>query len=154
VIEIHIGHQTLIHHWHGVRYCYPVSTAKRGPGNIRNSEQTPLGRHRIIARIGEDMPIMTIFRGRQPVGIYQSGIDNLDNDWILSRILWLAGEQTGINRRGSVDSLQRYIYIHGTADEASLGTPVSHGCIRMSNRNIITLFARTVLHERVVIRTQ
>jgi len=157
MIAISIEQQRLTHHWRGVRYCYPVSTALRGSGNVRDSEQTPLGRHRIAAKIGDNMPAMTIFRGRQPIGIYQAGIyqagiDHPNNDWILSRILWLTGEETGINRRGRVDTFQRYIYIHGTADEVHLGTPVSRGCIRMANHDIITLFARAQPHERVIIQ--
>ncbi len=152
MIEIRIRQQLLIHHRHGVRYRYPVSTARLGAGNRRGSEQTPLGRHHIAARIGEGMPIMTAFRARRPVGIYHPERDDPDHDWILSRILWLRGEQPGVNRFGKVDTLRRYIYIHGTADEANVGTPCSHGCIRMTNRDIITLFDHTRLGERVIIK--
>ncbi|MDX8413659.1 MAG: L,D-transpeptidase [Mariprofundales bacterium] len=152
MIDISIQNQLLTHHWRGVRHCYPVSTALRGAGNLRNSEQTPIGRHRIAGKIGAGAVKMTAFRGRQPVGLYQPGIDDPKKDWILSRILWLTGEETGINRRGCVDTFSRYIYIHGTADECRLGTPVSRGCIRMANDDIITLFDRIREHERVVIR--
>jgi len=152
VIEISIEQQLLTHHWRGVQHCYPVSTALRGAGNTRDSEQTPLGRHRIAAKIGAGAEIMTAFHGRHPVGIYQPDVDDPKEDWILSRILWLSGDQCGINRRGCVDTFSRYIYIHGTADEGSLGTPVSHGCIRMANDDIITLFDRVHERERVVIR--
>ncbi len=152
VIEISIARQELTHHWRGVCHRYPVSTAKRGSGNRRGSGQTPLGRHRIIARIGDGMPEGTIFRARVPCGLLDLRADHGETDWILSRILWLGGEETGYNRRGPVDTRSRFIYIHGTADEARIGTPCSHGCIRMRNRDIIRLFDRTRLGERICIR--
>ncbi|MDQ6950143.1 MAG: L,D-transpeptidase [Mariprofundales bacterium] len=152
MIRVDIAGQYLAHRFYGVWRSYPVSTAKAGKGNLRGSLQTPIGRHHIAAKIGKGMPIRTAFRGRQPVGIYQPTRDDPTQDWILSRILWLAGEQTGQNRRGSVDTWQRYIYIHGTHDEAAIGTPSSHGCIRMRNCDIITLFDRVQPGERVIIR--
>lgn len=152
MIKVHINSQKL---WHrrttGVWHCYPISTAKAGRGNRQGSWQTPHGRHRVAALIGADEPIFTAFVARQPVGIYLPNIDSNNKDWILSRIIRLRGDQTGINRRGHCDSFQRYIYIHGTHDEATLGTPASHGCIRMANDDIIELFKYCRLAELVYI---
>ena len=135
----------------GVVCTYPVSTASKGAGNQQGSWQTPLGRHRICAKIGENMPKFTAFVGRKPVSIFHQGIKAQRQDWILSRILWLSGMQTGINRRGKVDSRQRYIYIHGTNEEENIGLPASHGCIRMRNDDVMHLFQHVRLGENVVI---
>ncbi|MDX8408332.1 MAG: L,D-transpeptidase [Mariprofundaceae bacterium] len=134
----------------GVWYSYPVSTAANGAGNENGSLQTPLGRHRICSKIGEGLPPLTAFRGRMPVGFYRP-VDT-DQDWILTRILWLDGMQTGINRRGHVDSKSRYIYIHGTHAEDDIGKPVSHGCIRMNNTDMLEVFDHARLNEHVIIR--
>lgn len=99
------------------------------------------------------MPVYTAFRGRKSVGIFDPESDNPDRDWILSRILWLDGYEPGRNKRGHVDSKRRYIYIHGTHEEDKLGTPASHGCIRMANRDIMDMFEHTFVGERVLIRT-
>jgi len=152
MIKVSIAKQTLFHHRNtGVCHAYPISTAQKGVGNLTGSLQTPLGKHEICQKIGSQAPIMTAFRGRKPVGIYQAGTDNPNNDWILTRILWLSGMQTGINKRGKVDTFSRYIYIHGTHDEENIGTPASHGCIRMLNHDIIELFEHCECHESVVI---
>lgn len=180
MIVISISEQMLYHRRPtGVRYGYRISTAAKGVGNRESSLQTPLGKHRICKMIGAGYPLGTIFRGRRPVGIYRQKEQAAftfprigkksdrplhhrtmrplparwqSNDWILSRILWLEGIQPGINRRGDVDTKSRYIYIHGTHDEAHLGTPVSHGCIRMGNLDVAELFAYAEPGERVVIR--
>jgi len=153
MIRISITEQTLYHrNIAGVWHAYPISTASKGIGNRKESFQTPLGKHRICQKIGEGEPIMTAFRARQAVGIYQKDIDDSGKDWILSRILWLTGTQTGINKRGRVDSHDRYIYIHGTHDEKHIGTPASHGCIRMRNDDVIHLFERCDIGESVVIK--
>ena len=152
MIRISIAEQMLYHrNIAGVWHAYPVSTASKGIGNKKESFQTPLGKHRICQKIGDNEPIMTFFRARQAMGIYQDGIDNPNKDWILSRILWLTGTQTGINKRGSVDTYARYIYIHGTHEEERIGTPASHGCIRMKNHDIIHLFERCDMGESVII---
>lgn len=122
---------------------YPVSTAKNGPGELSGSLRTPRGHHIIRARIGDGLPLNTVFAGRRPTGeIYTSELGQQfpERDWILTRILWLSGCEPGFNRLGQVDSMRRYIYIHGTADEMAIGEPVSHGCIRMRNQDIIELF--------------
>ncbi len=150
MIWISIREQRLYHRRDcGVWRGYPVSTAARGAGNWRGSLQTPLGEHRIAARIGDGCPPLTAFVGRIPVGIYGPGLESEARDWILTRILWLEGLQTGVNRRGAVDTKSRYIYIHGTHEEEMIGQPASHGCIRMRNADILELFDRVHLFERV-----
>jgi hypothetical protein len=124
----------------GVWRAYPVSTASMGAGNMRDSLQTPTGRHRIAKKIGAGLPPLTAFSRRKPFCIYNPETDDSNRDWILSRILWLEGVQTGINRRGMVDTKSRYIYIHGTHEEQKIGSPASHGCIRMRNCDILNLF--------------
>jgi len=122
---------------------FPVSTALNGPGQRRGSECTPLGRHVIRARIGAGLPVNSVFVGRRPTGeIYSAGLDRSQpgRDWILTRILWLSGLEPGFNRLGDVDTMRRYIYIHGTPYEDDIGKPVSKGCIRMRNRDLIELF--------------
>lgn len=153
MIIISIGAQMLYHRRRtGVWYAYPVSTASRGSGNLSGSLKTPLGRHRICARIGEDMPEFTAFVGREPIGIFDPDRDDPERDWILSRILWLEGCELGRNRRGPVDTRSRYIYIHGTHEEHRLGSAASHGCIRMANDDVVELFDHVRVGERVVIR--
>lgn len=124
---------------------YPVSTGRNGPGEERDSGCTPRGRHRVRLRIGEGCPANTVFVGRRPTGeIYSPDLAarEPDRDWILTRILWLTGAEPGRNRGGRVDTLRRYIYVHGCPDAAPLGTPLSHGCIRMRNADLVALFDR------------
>ena len=132
---------------------YQISTALKGVGQNKNSFQTPIGRHYIRAKIGKGLPALSIFEGRRPTGRIWNKEDaesHPNHDWILSRILWLSGKKYGVNRLGTVDTMQRYIYIHGTHDESGLGKPLSHGCIRMSNNDVIELFdlvsAGTIVH--------
>lgn len=122
---------------------FSVSTALNGPGNQKNSGKTPLGKHYIRAKIGGGEPENTVFVGRRPTGeIYSEQLADQypQRDWILSRIFWLCGQDRGVNRLGEVDTMQRYIYIHGTPDSEPMGVPLSHGCIRMRNHEIIELF--------------
>ncbi len=122
---------------------YPVSTALNGPGERRDSGCTPRGRHVVRARIGAGAPVGAVFRGRRPTGEIWTpafAAANPDRDWILSRIMWLSGCEPGWNRLGQVDSMRRYIYIHGTGDDQPMGVARSHGCIRMRNRDVIELF--------------
>lgn len=133
---------------------YPVSTAKKGPGQQKGSECTPTGWHRIRAKIGAGVPINSVFIGRRPTGeIYtpQLAIQQPQRDWILSRILWLGGLEAGYNRYGDVDSSWRYIYIHGCPDQLINGVPASHGCIRMRNADMIELFDSVAVGCRVLI---
>ena len=129
---------------------YVISTALNGLGTYKNSHQTPEGLHRVVQKIGKGVPALGIFTGRQFTGtIAPEGSSN--DDLITSRILWLGGLEPGVNEGGAVDSMERGIYIHGTADEASLGRPSSHGCIRMRNADVIALFDRVHTGTLVVI---
>ncbi len=124
---------------------YPVSTAKNGPGEEFGSECTPRGRHIIRAVIGAGNDAGSVFVARRPTGeIWSEELAQAepDRDWILSRILWLSGLEPGINRLENVDTMRRYIYIHGTPYEKEIGHPVSHGCIRMRNDDLIDLYER------------
>jgi len=123
---------------------YAVSTARNGAGERMDSGCTPRGRHRVRALIGAGAPSGTVFRGRRPTGerwTPEFAAAHPGRDWILSRILWLCGCEPGRNRFGAVDSMRRYIYIHGTGEDQPMGTPLSHGCIRMRNADVIELFA-------------
>ncbi len=120
-----------------------ISTAKNGSGEMAGSECTPRGRHVIRAKIGAGLPLNTVFVGRRPTGeLYSPALAAAQpgRDWVLSRILWLSGCEVGKNRLGSVDSMRRYIYIHGTPESEPMGIPMSHGCIRMHNDALIQLF--------------
>jgi len=133
---------------------WPVSTARNGPGELRGSECTPRGWHRIRARIGQHMPSGTIFRARRPTGeIYDEALEQRHpgRDWILTRILWLGGLEPGFNRYGVVDTAWRYIYIHGSPDHGVGGTPASHGCIRMRSADLIALFDGVCVGTRVLV---
>lgn len=126
---------------------YSISSALNGPGQQNGSGCTPLGKHYIRAKIGHGCDINSVFVGRRVTGeIYSDALAKSypKRDWILTRILWLCGLELGFNRlkneTGSVDSMARYIYIHGTPDTEPMGTPKSHGCIRMRNEDVIELF--------------
>jgi hypothetical protein len=123
--------------------AWPVSTAAKGAGEEEGSERTPRGRHEVRAKIGAGAPLGAVFEGRRATGeICTPELRHAEpgRDWILTRILWLRGLEPGRNRLGHVDSMRRYIYIHGTPDESALGAPASHGCIRMSNAGVSELF--------------
>lgn len=122
---------------------FKVSTALKGTGQQKNSFQTPLGEHIVRAKIGANAPINSVFVGRRATGeiFNPSFADSFPNrDWILTRILWLSGKSVGVNRLGQVDTMARYIYIHGTPDSEPMGVPLSHGCIRMRSQQVIELF--------------
>ena len=121
----------------------PISTALNGAGEQKDSGCTPRGLHLIRACIGAGQPKNTVFVGRRPTGeIYtpELGEQFPDRDWILTRILWLSGLELGKNRLANVDTMQRYIYIHGCPDSLPMGKPLSHGCIRMHNNDLVMLF--------------
>jgi len=133
---------------------YPVSTARNGPGERCDSGCTPRGWHRVRVKIGAGLPLNTVFVGRRPTGeIYGSELatGHPERDWILTRILWLTGLETGFNRGGDRDTLRRYIYIHGCPDEAPMGIPLSHGCIRLHNQDLLELFDQVEAGDRVFI---
>ena len=122
---------------------YVVSTSKNGAGEQCDSDCTPRGKHIIRAKIGAGLPLNTVFVGRRPTGeVYTSELGERQpgRDWILTRILWLSGCEPGFNRLRQVDTMRRFIYIHGTSDEQRVGNAVSHGCIRMRNRDVVELF--------------
>ena len=133
---------------------YLVSTAKKGVGNQKNSDMTPHGLHYIKEKYGSKTPqngrmIGRVFYG-QIAKIYYDTTSSKTDD-ITSRILWLSGIEKDINKDGNVDSYNRYIYIHGTSEEGKIGTPASHGCIRMLNNDIIELYAKIKIGTRVLI---
>jgi hypothetical protein len=132
--------------------CYPVSTAANGVGCSDGSGCTPYGWHEIAEKIGANEDYGTVFQGRVPNGTIATDLQSARNDdLITSRILWLRGLQVGVNLGAAVDSFERYIYIHGTAQEHLIGTAVSHGCVRMKNKDVIALFERTRIGDRVLI---
>lgn len=134
---------------------FPVSTARNGAGELEGSFCTPRGTHRIAEKIGADAPLFAVFKARVATGEIwapQFDAEEPGRDWILSRILWLDGIEPGRNQGGNMDSHDRYIYIHGTNEEDKIGTPVSHGCIRMRNADVVTLFDQVAVDTRVNIR--
>lgn len=134
---------------------YPVSTSAYGIGNQEGSGKTPLGIHKISERFGENAPKGMIFKGRQATGEIANIITeklDIEADVITSRILWLQGLEPGLNQGENIDSHDRYIYIHGTAEEGLIGQPASHGCVRMYNNDVIQLFEKIPLNTLVVIK--
>ncbi len=130
---------------HKIIKIYQVSTGSNGPGECNGSGCTPRGKHRIRLLIGAECPINTVFVERRPTGeIYNAQLaQNFPNrDWILTRIIWLTGLESGKNRGSNVDTLRRFIYIHGTPEIYPLGIPASHGCIRMHNQDLLDLFGQ------------
>lgn len=153
-IHIDLGRQTLMLDLGRRRVLYPVSTSGNGAGELEGSGCTPRGLHVVRARIGAGAQPGTVFVGRRPTGeictpeLYEK---EPGRDWILTRILWLSGTEPGRNRRGKVDTMRRYIYIHGCPDAVAMGVPASHGCIRMRNSDLIELFDCVPVGTPVVI---
>ncbi|HNA21087.1 MAG TPA: L,D-transpeptidase [Agitococcus sp.] len=154
-IEINIATQQLtVWQQQQIIAQFIISSALKGAGEIQGSEQTPRGQHIIRAKIGQNQPINSVFKARRPTGeIYnaQLAIQFPTRDWILTRIMWLSGCELGKNRGGQCDTMRRYIYIHGTPDTEPMGTPKSHGCIRMRNEDIIQLFDLVPVYTPVII---
>tara|TARA_A100001234_G_scaffold217530_1_gene225062 strand:+ start:790 stop:1257 length:468 start_codon:yes stop_codon:yes gene_type:complete len=151
-IVISILHQSLELIDENHSKIYTVSTSKLGPGEQKDSLRTPRGKHIIRAKIGDGEPNGMIFKGRRPTGeIYQEALKSDSEDWILTRILWLSGKEPGRNRLGNVDTMQRYIYIHGVPDHFELGSPRSMGCINMFNSDIVDLFDQVEVGTEVYI---
>jgi hypothetical protein len=127
-------------------YRYPVSTGLAGAGEVYGSGCTPRGLHRVRLRIGDGCPVGTVFVRRRPTGEFYApdlAAQSPGRDWILTRILWLTGLEPGRNRGGDMDTLRRFVYIHGCPDSEPMGVPRSHGCIRMRNADLIELFDLT-----------
>jgi lipoprotein-anchoring transpeptidase ErfK/SrfK len=130
----------------------PVSSAANGAGERNGSGCTPRGLHQVRARIGDGLPKGAVLKGRRWTGeTWTAELHQAfpGRDWILSRILWLSGCEPGRNRMGSVDTFRRYIYLHGTPDCEPMGAPLSHGCIRLRNDDLLELFPQVPLHCRV-----
>ena len=144
-LELHDGRGKLLRR-------YPVSTAKNGAGEQSGSFCTPRGRHIVRAKVGAGETANAVFVRRRPTGEVwtpQLAEQFPDRDWILTRILWLSGKEPGHNRLGEVDTMRRYIYLHGSPDTAVMGTPGSIGCVRMRNGDIIELFDMVPLYAPV-----
>ena len=135
---------------------FPISSSKFGEGSTENSFKTPLGMHTIREKIGADAPLNTIFVARinteKKAEIIHT-MEDSDNDFVTSRILWLDGQEQGINKGEGVDSYDRYIYIHGTHEEGLIGIKASHGCIRMFNNDVIELYDMVNKGTKVYIRS-
>ncbi len=132
-----------------------VSTARNGAGEQDGSEKTPRGEHYIRAKIGAGLPPNAVLVSRRPTGeIYTPSLRSAfpNRDWILTRILWLCGREPGKNRLGNVDTMRRYVYIHGCPDEDPMGVPGSRGCVKMRNSELIELFDRVAAGTRVIIK--
>lgn len=117
-----------------------VSTAENGFGQKINSFQTPLGLHFIAEKSGENAKIKTYFQNRQPLGLFQPSMLSKYDDWILTRVIRLAGAEAGYNQGDDCDSYERMIYIHGTPELIQANDPKSHGCIRMPCIALIALY--------------
>lgn len=143
-IKISLSSQILqLQHARTIVSEYSVSTALNGPGESSGSGCTPRGKHLVRLKIGHHCPVNSVFVARRATGeIYSDTLaaEYPQRDWILTRILWLSGVQSGFNRGGNADTLRRYVYIHGTPDTEPMGIPRSHGCIRMRNADVIELF--------------
>ncbi len=155
VVSVAAQTLTLLDDDGAVLQVYPVSTAANGVGEVSGSYQTPRGQHVIRAKIGAGVPENTVFVRRRPTGeIWTPELADAfpGRDWILTRILWLSGCEPGFNRLGCVDTMRRYVYVHGSPDTAEMGVPGSHGCVRMRNADIIELFERVPCYTPVEIR--
>ena len=155
-VVVSIGEQRLrLFERERVVFDCAVSTARNGPGEVYGSECTPRGWHIIRAKIGGGCPNNTVFAGRRPTGeIFNAALRTREpnRDWILTRILWLSGLERGRNRLGIVDTMRRYIYLHGAPEDVPMGVAGSHGCIRMRNDDVTALFDRVDIGTRVLIK--
>lgn len=154
LIEVHVPSQKLRLKEDSGRVLMEtrISTGRKGVGEQNGSEQTPRGWHKIRAKIGAGQPENTVFVARRPTGeLYAPEMRTSypDRDWILTRILWLSGLEPGRNRLGQVDTMRRFIYIHGCPDDDVLGVPSSRGCVKMQNRELIELFDLVPVGTRV-----
>jgi hypothetical protein len=153
ILYVSVQRQALYHVHDGKLLAeYAIATAGNGLGTQRDSYRTPTGLHRIREKIGDDVPPFGILKDRVFTGEFADpDFAGLDKDWITSRVLWLEGLEPGHNQGGNVDSYERYIYIHGTANERSIGTPSSKGCVRMRNSDVIALYAMIPVGALVVV---
>ena len=131
---------------------YPVSTASNGSGERYGSQCTPRGLHVVRAKVGAGALPNTVFVRRRPTGEVwtpELAVQHPGRDWMLTRILWLSGRESGFNRGCKVDSLRRKIYIHGAGDDGTVGTPASHGCVRMRNSDVVDIYERAPVGTEV-----
>ena len=132
-----------------LRLRLAVSTARNGAGEVNGSGCTPRGRHQVRAKIGAGLPPGAVLRGRRWTGETWSPELHAQfpgRDWVLTRILWLSGCEPGFNRLGAVDTFRRYIYLHGTPDSEPMSVPLSHGCVRLRNADMLNLFDQVPAH--------
>jgi hypothetical protein len=144
-----------MYHYQGDRLeaLYRISTAKNGICQLRDSEGTPLGLHKIAEKIGDGAPWGTVFIGRKSTGkIFTEYADWEAKGYVTSRILRLRGLQEGYNSGGNCDSYDRFIYIHGTAHEQAIGAPRGRGCINMLNGDVIELYRQIATGSLVLIQ--
>ena len=120
-----------------IEKTFRISTSRFGIGQRKNSNRTPLGLHRIAEKVGDGLPLGAVFKSRKLIGYTWQGLANAT---ITHRILWLEGLEPGFNRGGDVDTFDRYIYIHGTGDETTLGRPASHGCLHVRGTELLPLY--------------
>jgi hypothetical protein len=153
ILYVSIHRQRLFHVRSGILMAtYPVATSHKGPGCLRDRHCTPTGLHRITEKIGDDVPPLGILRERMYTGeLADPDFAGVDKDWITSRTLWLEVLEPGVNQGGEVDSRERHIYIHGTANDRSMGTPSRMGCIRMQNDDVIALYDSVPVGALVVV---
>lgn len=119
---------------------FPCSTSRFGIGQEEGSNCTPLGLHRIAEKIGAGERAGTVFKSRKVVG--HTSQPEFAAAKITTRIMWLEGLEPGFNRGGNVDTHARYVYIHGTGDQTSIGKPDSCGCIHLADADLIPLFEK------------
>lgn len=162
-IQIHIDTQTQTLHLmrddQMVR-SFLVSTAKNGTGQAEGSGCTPLGKHQISEKFGDGLPNNAVFVARRFTGeLYDDklGSEYPERDWILGRILWLDGCEEGVNKGYDandicIDTKSRYVYIHGTPDTEPMGVPMSHGCVRMRNEELVWLYDQVAVGCEVIIK--
>jgi len=137
-----------------VTSTYRISTSKKGVGSTAGSDKTPPGIHRVKEKYGEGAKEGAIFKGRAYIGREAEIVTepiSVNTDDVTTRILWLEGLEPGKNKGEGIDSYKRYIYIHGTPEEGLIGTPASHGCIRMLNREVIEVFNKVPIGTLVVV---
>ncbi len=137
------GQRLTLYEGEAAQRVFPVATAARGPGEQNGGGGTPRGWHCVRARIGAGAPMRAVFVARRATGeVWTPALhrEHPQRDWILSRILWLSGLERGVNRLGAVDTMRRFIYIHGCPDTEPMGVPCSHGCVRMRNEDVVELF--------------
>ena len=142
LIYVSIGEQKLFLFSGGaLKKIYPVSTSRKPPSCLKNSLGTPTGLHIIDGKIGGGEPLDTVFRGRKPDGLLsEQPPEEQNKNLITARIMRLRGLEEGVNSGGEVDTYERYVYIHGTNQEDKIGTPNSHGCVLLKNKDVSELF--------------